>query len=89
LRLVLAVLPVWSYIFYALRAATNGAPPIAHGLRVWLEGAVEWWRCSPAKGDSDRSERGYIHDLPRVATFLSAIAIACAARDSQILKGKA
>jgi len=27
---------------HALIAASNGAPPIAYGLRVWIEGACDW-----------------------------------------------
>ena len=27
---------------HALIAATNGAPPIAYGLLVWIEGACDW-----------------------------------------------
>ena len=28
--------------FHALIAATNGAPPVAYGLLVWIEGAADW-----------------------------------------------
>ena len=27
---------------HALIAASNGAPPVAYGLLVWIEGACDW-----------------------------------------------
>jgi hypothetical protein len=43
---------------HALIAASNGAPPIAYGLLVWIEGACDWELNRRVGHDYDRKRPG-------------------------------